>query len=66
MDKNYIIFRKCGRLGNAIFRYLALILLIDKYNLEYILEDDLNLESYKNFYSFIKGKDFIGNNLSKK
>lgn len=64
MDKNYIIFKKCGRLGNAVFRYLASILFMDKYNFEYILEDDLDGTSLKNLFKFVKGRDYVGNDIA--
>jgi len=58
MIKKYVIFRSSGRLGNAIFRYLASILFCIKYNLEFILE-----ENFKDNYVYYKGVDSPGNDL---
>jgi len=47
MESNYIIFNHLGRFGNAIFRYMAYIMLQrGSTNFEYILDTDFsNLES---------------------
>ena len=47
MENNYIIFNHSGRFGNAIFRYMAYIMLQRGItNFEYILDTDFsNLES---------------------
>lgn len=37
----YLIFKESGRLGNAIFRYLASCILCEKFGLKYILYDDI-------------------------
>jgi GR25 family glycosyltransferase involved in LPS biosynthesis len=54
----YVIFRSSGRLGNAIFRYLASILFCIKYNFEFILE-----ENFKENFIFYKGVDSPGNDI---
>jgi len=59
-SEKYVIFRPDGRLGNAIFRYLACILFSIKNNQVYILESECpKLEEY-NFY---EGVDYIGNDI---
>ena len=40
-----VVFRYGGRLGNAIFRYLACATLAVKNNLSYILEEDWVIEN---------------------
>ena len=56
----YVIFRSGGRLGNALFRYLACILFSIKNNQKYILENDFhNLEEY----IFKEGVDSNGHDL---
>jgi mannosyltransferase OCH1-like enzyme len=52
--KKYVIFRKSGRLGNALFRYLASVLFCIKYDYDYILEDEC---SQIKDYIFYKGVD---------
>jgi len=58
MIKKYVIFRSSGRLGNAIFRYLASILFCIKYNFEFILE-----ENFKEKFIYYKGVDSPGNDI---
>lgn len=62
--KKYIIFRPCGRLGNALFRYFASIILCIQYNYDFILEENSN-NIIKN-YIYYNGIDFINNDISKK
>ena len=52
--KKYVVFKKNGRLGNALFRYFACSLFCMKYNFEFILEDDYNILSRKHNYTFIR------------
>jgi len=56
----YIIFRKCGRLGNALFRYFASILFCIKYNYNYILEEEC---PYIKDYIFYKGVDHCNDDI---
>ena len=70
---NLIIFRTSGRLGNAIFRYLAcvkVILKCKKYNIDlnYILEENVNLNLINNL-KVIKEKeifDFLDSEIKEK
>jgi len=59
--KKYLIFKKSGRLGNALFRYFASILFCIKYDLEFILEDDYN--DLNDNYIFYKGVDQVNNDI---
>lgn len=64
MSDKYIIFTVCGRLGNAIFRYMAgVVLNISNPSLNYILEKDYT--SKPNPYTFYHGLDHIGDDLYK-
>lgn len=55
----YIIFKKSGRLGNALFRYFACTLFCILYDYTYILE-----EEYQNGYTYYSGVDSSGNDIS--
>jgi hypothetical protein len=58
--KKYVIFRKSGRLGNALFRYFASILFCIKYDYEYILEEECqSIEDY----IFYKGVDHCNDDI---
>jgi hypothetical protein len=63
-NKKYVVFKKNGRLGNAIFRYLACSLFCMKYNFEFILEDDYNNLNRNNNYIFYKGLDQVNNDIN--
>ena len=52
-----IIFTKCGRIGNALFRYLACVLMSIKYDLEYIVEDDYPVVEEFKFYKGVDHKN---------
>jgi hypothetical protein len=56
----YIIFRKSGRFGNALFRYIACVLFCIKYNYEYILEEEC--PKIKD-YLFYKGVDHCNDDI---
>ena len=59
-NNKYLIFRKLGRFGSAIFRYFASALLCIKYDLEYILEDECpEIEDY----IFYEGVDHINDDI---
>ena len=62
--KKYVVFKKNGRLGNALFRYFACSLFCMKYNFEFILEDDYNILSRKHNYTFYKGVDQVNNDIN--
>jgi hypothetical protein len=62
-DKKYVVFKKNGRLGNAIFRYFASSLFCMKFNFEFILEDDYNNLNKKRDYIFYKGLDQVNNDI---
>ena len=55
----YIHFITRGRLGNAIFRYLACALMCIKLNGTYLIEQDNNNSIHVNDESFIKIKEHI-------
>ena len=59
-QKKYIIFKKSGRLGNALFRYFASILFCIKNNYEYILEEEC---PKINEYIFYKGVDHLNDDI---
>ena len=61
--KKYVIFKKNGRLGNAIFRYFACSLFCMKYNFEFILEDDYNNLHKNRKYIFYRGLDQVNNDI---
>uniref|UniRef100_A0A6C0EFK9 Glycosyl transferase family 25 domain-containing protein n=1 Tax=viral metagenome TaxID=1070528 RepID=A0A6C0EFK9_9ZZZZ len=63
-NKKYIVFKKNGRLGNALFRYFACSLFCMKYNFEFILEDDYNSLNKYNDYTFYKGVDQVNNDVN--
>ena len=62
--QNKIIFRPNGRLGNAIFRYIATALLCIKnnYKYDYIIENSSNISDT---YTFYKNMDHIGDDISR-
>lgn len=60
-NKKYCIFRSCGRLGNAIFRYLASIIFCMKYGHQFILEEDYKYMDKE--YIYYNGIDHIGNDI---
>jgi GR25 family glycosyltransferase involved in LPS biosynthesis len=67
MENNYIIFNQSGRFGNAVFRYMAYIMLQKNNNnsnkFKYILDTDfskLDIPEYK----FFRGLDYLNNDIS--
>ena len=63
-EKKYVVFKKNGRLGNALFRYFACSLFSINYNFEFILEDDYNILNRKHNYTFYKGLDQVNNDIN--
>ena len=64
MENNYIIFNQSGRFGNAIFRYMAYVMLQkDNNNFKYILDTDFSKLGIPE-YTFFKGVDYAGNDIS--
>ncbi len=61
IDTKYAVFITNGRLGNAIFRYLAISLFCIKYGYEYRTINDL--PDINNYFDFYKGIDFVGCNI---
>ncbi len=61
IDTKYAVFITNGRLGNAIFRYLAISLFCMKYGYEYRTINDLFDVNY--YFNFYKGVDHIGNDM---
>ena len=63
MENNYFIFNQSGRFGNAVFRYMAYIMLQKgNNNFKYILDTDflkLNIPEY----TFFNGVDYINNDI---
>lgn len=60
-NTKFVIFKPNGRLGNAIFRYLACSLICIKNNYKYILEEDF--ENNEENYIFYKHLDYIGSDI---
>jgi len=64
MENNYFIFNQSGRFGNAVFRYMAYIMLQKgNDNFKYILDTDfskLNIPKY----TFFSGVDYPGNDIN--
>jgi len=64
MENNYFIFNQSGRFGNAVFRYMAYIMLQKgNNNFKYILDTDfskLNIPKY----TFFSGVDYPGNDIN--
>lgn len=69
MSQFYILCRSSGRLGNAIFRYLACVKLMLKYkNLKYLPNENNNIKSYnivneQNIFDYLNNDIEINNNL---
>jgi len=64
MESNYIIFKQSGRFGNAIFRYMAYVMFQkDNNNFNYILDTDFSKLDVPE-YTFFKGVDYAGNDIS--
>jgi GR25 family glycosyltransferase involved in LPS biosynthesis len=64
MESNYIIFKQSGRFGNAIFRYMAYVMFQkDNNNFKYILDTDFSKLDVPE-YTFFKGVDYAGNDIS--
>ena len=69
MSEFYIICRPSGRLGNAIFRYLAAVKLMLKYkNLKYLPNENNNIKNYniineENIFDYLNNEIEINNNL---
>jgi GR25 family glycosyltransferase involved in LPS biosynthesis len=63
MENNYFIFNQSGRFGNAVFRYMAYIMLQKgNSNFKYILDEDflkLNVPEY----TFFNGVDYANNDI---
>ncbi len=63
MENNYFIFNQSGRFGNAVFRYMAYIMLQKgNNNFKYILDTDflkLNIPEY----TFFNGVDYTNNDI---
>jgi glycosyl transferase family 25 len=63
MENNYFIFNQSGRFGNAVFRYMAYIMLQKGNNdFKYILDTDflkLNIPEY----TFFNGVDYANNDI---
>jgi GR25 family glycosyltransferase involved in LPS biosynthesis len=64
MENNYIIFKQSGRFGNAIFRYMAYVMLQKgNNNFKYILDTDFSKLGVPE-YTFFNGQDYAGNDIS--
>jgi hypothetical protein len=64
MENNYIIFNQSGRFGNAIFRYMAYIMLQKNNNkFKYILDTDFSKLDIPE-YTFFSGLDYLNNDIS--
>lgn len=63
VEKNSVIFKCMGRLGNAIFRYFAMALFCIKNDFDYFLDNEFNKKIEK--YNFYPGVDFPDNNVEK-
>ena len=66
MENNYIIFNQSGRFGNAVFRYMAYIMLQKNNNnnkFKYILDTDLSKLDIPE-YTFFSGLDYLNNDIS--
>ena len=64
MENNYIIFKQSGRFGNAIFRYMAYVMLQKgNNNFKYILDTDFSKLGVPD-YTFFNGQDYAGNDIS--
>jgi GR25 family glycosyltransferase involved in LPS biosynthesis len=64
MENNYIIFNQSGRFGNAIFRYMAYVMLQKgNNNFKYIFDTDFSKLDVPE-YTFFKGVDYAGNDIS--
>ena len=64
MENNYIIFNQSGRFGNAIFRYMAYIMLQKgNNNFKYILDTDFSKLGVPE-YTFFNSQDYAGNDIS--
>jgi hypothetical protein len=59
--KKYVIFRPCGRLGNALFRYFASIIYCIEYNYDFILEDDC--KDICKDYIYYDGIDYVNHDI---
>ena len=62
----YVIFKPSGRLGNAIFIYLASVFMCIKHNLKYILDEDYhcNCSGVDEKYEYYKGVDHINDDVT--
>ena len=64
----YVIFKPSGRLGNAIFIYLASVVMCIKHNLKYILDEDYNCNcncsGVNEKYEYYKGVDHINDDVT--
>jgi GR25 family glycosyltransferase involved in LPS biosynthesis len=67
MENNYIIFNQSGRFGNAVFRYMAYIMLQKNNNnnnkFKYILDTDFSKLDIPE-YTFFNGVDYLNNDIS--
>lgn len=64
MENNYIIFNQSGRFGNAIFRYMAYVMLQkENNNFKYILDTDFSKLGIPE-YTFFNGVDYTNNDIS--
>ena len=65
----YVIFKPSGRLGNAIFIYLASVFMCIKHNLKYILDEDYHCNcncsgDVAEKYEYYKGVDHINDDVT--
>jgi len=57
----YVIFNPAGRLGNAIFRYMACAIFCTKYGSTFVLQEDCpKIDEY----TFYKNLDLMGNDVT--
>jgi len=61
-SKKSVIFKPSGRLGNAIFRYLASTILCMKYDMNFILHDDMDYSKINSF-EYYPGVDHVGDDI---